>query len=90
MRISSHRLHSRDLRFDPCHSVQIQNVDIVEALVTVIAAEHVQFAAHSGHSVARPRRRFLLLTSYQKKTHLSLTCPDTLGLLHTRDEVLRT
>ena len=39
--ISCHWDHSGNLWLNPGHSIEIENVDIIEALVAIVAPEHV-------------------------------------------------
>ena len=41
VRISGHGDHSGNLWLNPSHGIEIENVDIVEALVAVVAPKHV-------------------------------------------------
>ena len=45
--ISRHRDHSRDLRLNPSHRVEIENINVIEAFVSVVPTEHVEFPSNS-------------------------------------------
>lgn len=53
--VASHRDHSLDLRLDPGHGVEIKNIDIIKALISVVPSEHVQLAADTRHRVTCSR-----------------------------------
>jgi len=47
------------LRLNPSHGVQVEYVNVIKALVAIIATKHVQFASNSAHRVASPGRWLL-------------------------------
>ena len=62
--ISRHRNHTRNLRLNPGHRVQVKDVNIVKAFVTVVASKHVEFASNATHRVACAGR-WLLATDFR-------------------------
>jgi len=69
--IARHWGHTTDLRLDPGHGVQVQNINVIETLVAIVAPEHVELAANAGHCVAGSRR-WLLARNFgfaPNKTH---------------------
>ena len=86
--ISCHGLHSWHLWLDPSHGVQIEDVDVVEALVAVVAAKHVELPADSRHRMTCACWWFLNYPSL-KNENIN-TCPETLGFDQTKEDVLRT
>lgn len=71
VRIAGHWDHSRHLRLNPGHSIQVQNVYVIEALVAIVTTKHVQLTTDSAHSMAGSSGR--LLTAHLRlgpyKTH---------------------
>ena len=57
--ISCHWNCSLDLRGYPGHGVQVQNINFVEALFSVVSSEHIELAADARHGVACPCGRLL-------------------------------
>jgi hypothetical protein len=49
--ISRHGNSPGNLRGDPGHGVHIEDVYVVEALLSIVASEHVELSAHARHSV---------------------------------------
>jgi len=57
--IASHRDHAGNLRLDPSHCVEVENVNIIEALVAIVPSEHVKLASDPTHSVTGTGRGLL-------------------------------
>lgn len=55
MRVSGHRDHTLNFGLDPGHRVQVQDVDVVEALISIVPSKHVELATHPAHRVAGSR-----------------------------------
>ena len=59
MGVASHWDHAGNLRLNPSHRVKVQDVDIVETLISIVAAEHVQLPADAAHGMTGPCGRLL-------------------------------
>ena len=50
--IPRHRNVPADMGRDPSHRIEVKDVDIIEALLAVVAAKHVELALDAAHRVA--------------------------------------